>query len=32
MPDLSVKYTIEEYLSKKDLEMVWVMKAISKYF
>lgn len=30
MPDIPIKYTIEDYLEKKDLELEWVLKDIEK--
>lgn len=30
MPDIEIKYTLQDYIDKKDLEMEWVMKDIEK--
>ncbi|WP_448636439.1 S41 family peptidase [Pedobacter panaciterrae] len=30
MPDVSISYTIEDYLANKDLEMDWVLKDIAR--
>lgn len=30
MPDIEIKYTLQDYLNKKDLEMDWVLKDIKK--